>query len=58
MCGFLLHHLQQLLEHLLGIASASLSLTFTLSTGLVKKLLKTTRNKKKKHNKIVKIVIK
>ena len=35
-----------------GIASASLSLTFSLSTGLVKKLLKTTRNKKKKHNKI------
>ena len=25
-----------------------------MSTGLVKKLLKTTRNKKKKHNKIVK----
>ena len=38
---------------LVGIASASLSLTFLLSTGLVKKLLKTTRNKKKKHNKIV-----
>ena len=36
-----------------GIASSSLSLTFSLSTGLVKKLLKTTRNKKKKHNKIV-----
>ena len=36
-----------------GIASASLSLTFSLSTGLVKKLLKATRNKKKKHNKIV-----
>ena len=36
-----------------GIASASLSLTFSLSTGIVKKLLKTTRNKKKKHNKIV-----
>ena len=36
-----------------GIASASLSLTFSLSTGLLKKLLKTTRNKKKKHNKIV-----
>ena len=34
------------------IASASLSLTFSLSTGLVKKLLK-TRNKKKKHSKIV-----
>ena len=30
-----------------GIASASLSLTFSLSTRLVKKLLKTTRNKKK-----------
>ena len=36
-----------------GIASASLSLTFSFSPGLVKKLLKTTRNKKKKHNKIV-----
>ena len=36
-----------------GKAIASLSLTFSLSTGLVKKLLKTTRNKKKKHNKIV-----
>ena len=35
-----------------GIASASLSLTFSLSTGLVKKLLKTTRNKKKRHHKI------
>ena len=36
-----------------GIASAVLSLAFSLSTGLVKKLLKTTRNKKKKHNKII-----
>ena len=36
-----------------GIESASLRLTFSLSTGLVKKLLKTTRNKKKKHNKVV-----
>ena len=35
-----------------GTASASLSLTFSLSTGIVKKLLKTTRNKKK-HNKII-----
>ena len=35
------------------IASASLSLTSSLSTGLLKKLLKTTRNMKKKHNKIV-----
>ena len=37
----------------IGITSASLSLTFSLCTGLVKKLLKATRNKKKKHNKIV-----
>ena len=36
-----------------GIASASLNLTFSLSTGVVKKLLKTTRNKKKKYNKII-----
>ena len=36
-----------------GIARASLSLTFSLCTGLAKKLLKATRNKKKKHNKIV-----
>ena len=32
----------------IGIASASLSLTFSLCTGLVKKLLKATRNKEKK----------
>ena len=31
-----------------GISSASLSLAFSLFTGLVKKILKTTRNKKKK----------
>ena len=37
----------------IGIASASLSLAFSLSTGLVKKLLKITRNIKKKHNEIV-----
>ena len=36
-----------------GIASASLSLAFSLSTGIVKKLLKTTRDKNKKHNKII-----
>ena len=36
-----------------GIASASFSLAFSISTGIIKKLLKTTRNKKKKHNKIV-----
>ena len=36
-----------------GIASASFSLAFSISTRIVKKLLKTTRNKNKKHNKIV-----
>ena len=36
-----------------GITNANLSLVFSLCTGLVKKLLKATRNKKKKHNKIV-----
>ena len=36
-----------------GPASVSLCLTFPLCTGLVRKLLKATRNKKKKHNKIV-----
>ena len=36
----------------IGITSASLSIAFSLCTGLVKKLLKATRNKKKKHNKI------
>ena len=37
----------------IGITSGSLSLAFSLCTGLVKKLLKATRNKKKKHNKTV-----
>ena len=35
------------------IASASFSLAFPISTGIIKKLLKTARNKNKKHNKIV-----
>ena len=33
--------------------SASCSLAFSITTGFVKKFLKTIRNKKKKHNKIV-----
>ena len=36
-----------------GIASASFALIFSLTTGIIKKLLKVTRKKKKKHNKIV-----
>ena len=35
-----------------GIASASFTLIFSLTTGIVKKLLSTTRNKKKKHEKM------
>ena len=35
------------------MVSASFSVAFSISTGIVKKLLKTTRNKKKKHNKAV-----
>ena len=34
-----------------GIVSACFSLAFWVSTGIIKNLLKTTRNKKKKHNK-------
>ena len=36
-----------------GIASASLTLIFSLTTGIVKKLLNITRNKKKKHDEIL-----
>ena len=36
-----------------GIASASFNLSFSLTTGIVKKLLSITRNKKRKHNKIL-----
>ena len=36
-----------------GIMSASFSLTFSITTGFIKKFSKTKRNKKKKHNKIV-----
>ena len=36
-----------------GIVSISFILAFSISTGIIKKLLKTARNKKKKHNKII-----
>ena len=36
-----------------GIISASFSLAFSISTGIIKNLLKTTRNEKKKYNKII-----
>ena len=37
----------------IGIAGASLTVIFTVTTGIVKKLLNITRKKKKKHNKII-----
>ena len=37
----------------MGIASASFSLAFSMSTGIVKELQETTQNKKKTHNKSV-----
>ena len=36
-----------------GIASASVTLIFSLTTGIIKKLLNITGNKKKKHDKIL-----
>ena len=46
---------------LVGIASASFTLIFPLATGIIKRLLSMTRNKKKKLNKILavaKIILK
>ena len=39
-----------------GIASASFTLFFSLTTGILKKLLNITRKKKKKHDKIIMLV--
>ena len=39
-----------------GIVSASFNLAFSISTGIIKKLSKTTINNEKKHNKIVMLV--
>ena len=36
-----------------GIISSSFILVFSLTTGMIKKLLKETREKKKKHSKII-----
>ena len=38
------------------VISASLTLVFSLTTGIIKKLLKETRKKKKKHSKIIMLV--
>ena len=47
---FLLHQLQ--LSIPVGIASSSFSLAISMSSGIIKNLVKTTQNKKKKHKKI------
>ena len=36
-----------------GIAGSSLTLVFTIGTGISKSLLKVTKKRKKKHNKII-----
>ena len=38
-----------------GTASSSLTLIFTISTGINKSLLKVTKKRKKKHNKIIEL---
>ena len=60
---FKLFCLQEVVEYLLffptvigapvGIASASFTSIFSLTTGIIKKLLSITRNKRKKHDKIL-----
>ena len=40
-------------EALVGIAGTSFTIMFSLTTGIIKKLLSMTRNKKEKHNKIL-----
>ena len=45
--------MQLLLKAPVGIASAGFSIVFSLATGIIKKLLTTTGNKKKKHDKIL-----
>ena len=42
-----------LIEALVGIANASFRFVFTITTRIIKKLLKTARDKKKKYHKIV-----
>ena len=50
-CSIYIASLAAVIGAPVGIASVSFSLAFSVSTGIFKKLLKTTRNKKKKHNK-------
>ena len=47
------YQLFHLLVLSVGIASASFTLIFSIAKGIIKILLKTTRNKKKKHDNIL-----
>ena len=42
-----------IVEAPVGIASAGCTIVFSLAVGIIKKLLSTTRNKKKKHDKML-----
>ena len=48
-----LFHLQVLLRVPAGIANTRFTLIVSITTGIIKKLLNITRNKKKKHDKIL-----
>ena len=51
--GISIIFLTSIAEVPVGTASASFSLIFSLSTGIMKKVLEITRDKMKRHNKIV-----
>ena len=48
-----MYHLVRVVGAPVGITGASFTLIFSLTTGIIKKLLSITRNKKKKHDKIL-----
>ena len=52
-CGVSIISCTSIVGALVGIVNASLALFFSLTTGIIKKLLNITRNKKKKHDKIL-----
>ena len=52
-CGVYIISFTTVIGAPVGIASVSFTLIFSLTTGLIKKLLSITRNKKKKHDKIL-----
>ena len=51
--GISIIYFTSIIEVPVGIASASFTHAFPLTTGIIKKLLKITKNKKEEHNKIV-----